>query len=133
MCGGHAGIETRALIAFSEANAKGRFSLQRFVEVTSSNAARLLGMYPQKGAIAVDSDADIVLWDPTIRKRISVSDLHHESDYSIREGWEVRGWPVVTVLRGRVIVEHGKLFGSPSDDQWLKRKVASDVLSQPVC
>ncbi|MBI4234375.1 MAG: amidohydrolase family protein [Chloroflexi bacterium] len=133
VCGGHAGLETRAIVAFSEGYSKGRFSLQRFVEVTSSNAAKILGLYPQKGAIAVGSDADIALWDPGARKRIALADLHHDSDYSIWEGWEVQGWPVVTILRGKVIVENGELLGSPSDGQWLKRKVASEVLARPAC
>ena len=131
--GGHNGIETRLIIAYTEGVAKGRISLQRFVELTSSNAARLLGMYPRKGAIAVGSDADIVLIDPSARKTIALSDLHADSDYSIWEGWEVQGWPVTTILRGSVIVEDGKLLGSPQHGQFVKRKIASDVLSRPAC
>ncbi len=131
--GGHNGIETRFIIAYSEGVAKGRISLQRFVELTSSNAAKLLGMYPRKGAISVGSDADIVLVDPNVRKSIALSDLHADSDYSIWEGWDVQGWPVATVLRGSVVVEDGKLLGSPRQGQFVKRKIASDVLSRPVC
>src|SRR5262249_21637538 len=133
VCGGHAGIETRAIIAFSEGYAKGRLSLARFVEVTATNAAKVLGLYPRKGVIAVGSDADLVQWDPTVRKRIALSDLHHDGDYSIWEGWEVEGWPVRTILRGKVIVEDGKLLGSPTDGQWLERHVASEMLARPVC
>jgi dihydropyrimidinase len=133
VCGGHAGIETRALIAFSEGYGKGRFSLQRFVEVTSTNAAKVLGLYPRKGVIAVGSDADLVLWDPAVQKRIALSDLHHDGDYSIWEGWEVQGWPVLTMLRGTVIVEDGRLLGRPTDGQWLERRIAPDVLSRAVC
>ena len=131
--GGHNGIETRLTITYSEGVAKGRISLQRFVELTSANAARLLGMYPQKGAIAVGSDADIALIDPDVRKTIALSDLHADSDYSIWEGQEVQGWPVTTILRGSVIVEDGKLLGTPVHGQFVKRRIASDVLSRPVC
>ena len=133
MLGGHNGIETRLIITYSEGVAKGSISLQRFVELTSSNAAKLMGMYPQKGAISPGSDADIVLIDPTVRKTIALSDLHADSDYSIWEGWPVQAWPVTTILRGSVIVEDGKLTGSPKDGKFVKRKMASDVLSGPVC
>ena len=131
--GGHNGIETRLIIAYSEGVATGKISLQRFVELTSSNAAKLMGMYPQKGTISVGSDADIVLIDPDVRKTIALSDLHADSDYSIWEGRQVRGWPVTTIARGSVIVEDGKLMGSPRDGQFVKRKMASNVLSRPVC
>ncbi|MFN8556973.1 MAG: amidohydrolase family protein [Dehalococcoidia bacterium] len=133
VCGGHAGIETRAMIAFSEGYMKGRYSLQRFVEVSSSNAAKILGMYPRKGAIAVGSDADIAIWDPATTKTVALSDLHHASDYSIWEGWTMRGWPVTTLLRGKVIVDGGRLLGSPTDGQWLPRRIAAEVLARPVC
>ena len=133
VCGGHAGIETRAMIAFSEGYMKGRYSLQRFVEVSSTNAAKILGMYPRKGAIAAGSDADIVLWDPSVRRRVALSDLHHDGDYSIWEGWEMQGWPVLTMLRGKVIVQDGRLLGSPTDGQWLPRRLTPEVLARPVC
>ena len=131
--GGHNGIETRIMVAYSEGVAAGRISLQRFVELTSSNAAKLLGIYPRKGIIAAGSDADIVLIDPNLHKTIRLSDLHADSDYSIWEGWKVRGWPVTTILRGSVIVEDGKLVGRLDYGQFVKRKIGSDVLSRPTC
>ena len=131
--GGHNGIETRLMIAYSEGVARGRISLQRFVELTSSNAARLMGLYPRKGAIAAGSDADIALIDPNVSKTISLSELHADSDYSIWEGWPVRGWPITTILRGSVVVEDGRLLGNPQHGQFLKRKIASDVLHRPAC
>jgi dihydropyrimidinase len=73
-------------------------SLQRFAEVTSTNAARILGLYPRKGGLAPGSDADIVLIDPSINRRLKLSDFH-VSDYSPREGWAVRGCTVMTILR----------------------------------
>jgi dihydropyrimidinase len=129
--GGHNGIETRVGIAYSEGVVKLGMSLERFVEVTSANAAKIFGLYPRKGAIAPGSDADITIIDPTINKRLSLNDLHL-SDYSIWEGWQVYGWPVTTVLRGAVMVEDGELVGSPSHGQLIPRKIASGVTARPV-
>jgi dihydropyrimidinase len=129
--GGHVGIETRGIIGFSEGYAAGRMSLERFVEVFSANPARLMGLYPRKGAIAVGSDADLAVWDPDVTRTIALDDLHHESDYSPWEGWEVRGWPVATVLRGKVVVEDGKLSGSPDDGRWLPRRLDPAIAAGP--
>ena len=133
VCGGHNGIETRMAVTYAKLAATGRISIERFVDITSTNAAKVLGMYPQKGAIAVGSDADIVLWDSNLRKKLAVDDLHADSDYSIWEGFECQGYPVMTILRGKVIVEDGKLTGSSSDGRWLSRKVSPRVVAEPVC
>jgi dihydropyrimidinase len=106
-------------------------SLTRFVDITSANAARILGLYPQKGAIQPGSDADLVLIDPAVRKTIALADLHADADYSIWEGFACQGYPVMTILRGKVIVEHGKLVGSSSDGRWVERRVSGDVLGRP--
>jgi dihydropyrimidinase len=132
VCGGHNGIETRIPVAFTKFVAQQGMSLQRFAAITSTNAAKILGLYPQKGAIAPGSDADLVLIDPHLRKTLTLDDLHADSDYSIWEGFACQGYPVMTILRGRVIVEDGKLLGSSSDGRWLKRKVSPDVLARPV-
>jgi dihydropyrimidinase len=132
VCGGHNGIETRIPVAFTKFVSQRRMSLQRLAAITSTNAAKILGLYPQKGAIAPGSDADLVLIDPNLRKRLTLSDLHADSDYSIWEGFACHGYPIMTILRGKVIVEDGKLMGSSSDGQWLKRKVAPEVLARPV-
>src|SRR5713101_8298971 len=87
---------------------------------------------PQKGVIALGSDADLVLIDPTLHKTLTLDDLHADADYSIWEGFHCQGYPVMTILRGKVIVEHGRLVGSAADGQWLKRKVSPDVLARPV-
>jgi dihydropyrimidinase len=129
--GGHAGIETRGIIGFSEGYAKGRLSLERFVEVFSANPAKLMGLYPRKGAIAPGSDADLAVWDPDVTRTITLDDLHHESDYSPWEGWEGRGWPVATVLRGKVVVEDAKLLGSPDDGRWLPRWLDGAIRTGP--
>jgi dihydropyrimidinase len=131
--GGSTGVEERVTIAYTEGVAKRGMSLPRFVDVTSANAAKILGMYPRKGALAPGSDADIVVLDPTIRKRLSVSDLHG-ADHSVWEGWQVHAWPVITILRGKVIVENGKLLGGPTDGQLIgDRKTAPEVLRGPAC
>jgi dihydropyrimidinase len=132
VCGGHNGIETRLPVAFTKFVAQRHMPLQRFAAITATNAAKILGLYPQKGVIAPGSDADLVLIDPTVRKTLTLSDLHADSDYSIWEGFACEGYPVMTILRGKVIVENGTLVGSSSDGQWLRRKVAPDVLARPV-
>ena len=132
VCGGHNGIETRLPVTYAKLVATGRISLERFADITSTNAAKILGMYPQKGAIAVGSDADIVVFDPDLKKKLTLDDLHADSDYSIWEGFQCHGYPITTILRGKVIVQDGKLTGSTSDGKWLSRKVAPGVLAQPV-
>ena len=133
VCGGHNGIETRMPVVYTKFVSSGRISLERFVDITSTNAAKILGMYPQKGAIAAGSDADIAIFDPGMNKTITLDDLHADSDYSIWEGFECQGYPVTTILRGNVIVDNGVLKGSSTDGQWLSRKVAPSVLAGPVC
>ena len=130
--GGHNGIETRVGIAYTEGVVNRGMSLERFVDITSANAARIFGLYPRKGAVAAGSDADITIIDPSINRPLSLDDLHLE-DYSIWEGWQIRGWPVTTLLRGKVMVEEGRLVGSPSDGRLLPRSVDPEVTKRPVC
>jgi dihydropyrimidinase len=130
--GGHNGAETRMGITYSEGVVKRSMSLQRFVDVTSANAARIMGYYPRKGAIAPGSDADIVLIDPGIRKSLSMNDLHI-GDYSIWEGWDIAGWPTTTILRGKVVVEDGQFSGRLGDGQFIPRKIDQDILNRPAC
>jgi dihydropyrimidinase len=129
--GGHVGIETRGTILFSEGVQKRGLSLRRFVNLFATNPARLFGLYPGKGAIQPGSDADLAIWDPTARRRISMKDLHHDGDYSPWEGWEVGVWPVATILRGRPIVRDGQLLGDAAYGQWLPRRIAPEVLREP--
>ncbi len=130
--GGHNGAETRMGITYSEGVSKRGMSLQRYVDITSTNAARIMGLYPRKGAIAPGSDADIVLIDSSIRKRLTMEDFHI-SDYSIWEGWEIEGWPSFTMLRGKVKIENGQFLGSLGDGQLIPRKISSDILARPAC
>jgi len=128
--GGHVGVETRVPIVYTEGVAKRGLSLERFVEVTSTNAAKLLGLYPRKGAIAVGSDADLVVFDPRVRRLLRSADLHG-SDYSAWDGWDVHGWPSIVVLRGRVVVEDGQLKAQAGDGQAIPRKLAASIQNRP--
>jgi dihydropyrimidinase len=130
--GGNLGAEARMGIVYTEGVVKRKMSLERFVQVTSSNAAKILGLYPRKGALAPGSDADIVLIDPSINRALTRDDFH-VSDYSPWEGWDVRGWPVTTILRGRVIVDNGRLYGDTRDGQLVPRKIDGAVLRRPAC
>ena len=130
--GGHNGIETRMGIAYSVGVVELGMSLERFVEITSTNAAKILGMYPKKGVIAPGSDADICIMDTTWDRPLTLDDLHLE-DYSIWEGWHIYGWPETVLLRGNVMIEKGELKGSPDTGQWLFRSIPSEVLQKPIC
>jgi dihydropyrimidinase len=118
------GVETRLPILFSEGVSKGRITLEQFVALTSTNHAKIYGLYPQKGSIAVGADADLVLWDANRTVTISQSLLHHGSDYTPWEGYEVKGWPVKTILRGNIVFEDGKVLGKPGSGRFLKRALS---------
>jgi len=116
------GVATRLPILFSEGVVKGRIDLNRFVALTSTNHARAYGLYPRKGTIAVGADADIVLWDRDRRVIITHERLQDGSDYTPYEGREVTGWPVLTMVRGRVIVRDGELVGPKGHGNYLPRE-----------
>jgi dihydropyrimidinase len=105
------GIATRMPILFSEGVVKGRIDLNRFVALTSTNHAKRYGLYPQKGTIAVGSDADIVLWDPVRQVTITHALLQDGCDYTPYEGLAITGWPVRTILRGRTLMQEGTVAG----------------------
>jgi dihydropyrimidinase len=88
-------------------------------------------MYPQKGCIAPGSDADIVILDTSVNRKITYSDLHL-NDYTPWEGWEVECWPSTVTLRGKIMIEDNQFFGDPSDGKLVKRKISSDVLAKPL-
>jgi dihydropyrimidinase len=115
------GVAARLPILFSEGVTKGRIDLNRFVALTSTNHAKTYGLYPRKGTIAVGSDADIVLWDPKKAVTITHDLLHDGSDYTPYEGLEVVGWPALTMVRGRVVVDDGRLVGEKGYGAYLSR------------
>ncbi len=108
---GAPGIETRVPLIFSEGVGKGRLSLERFVEVCATAPARLHGLYPRKGTIAVGTDADLVIYDPNREVTLSHNTLHQQVDYCPYEGQLVRGYPRTVLLRGQVIVQDGEFVG----------------------
>lgn len=98
---------------YSEGVRTGRISLRRMVEIQATNAARLFGLYPQKGTIAPGSDADIVIFDPNETRTIDAAMLKSNADYSVYDGWEVTGWPVITIRRGETVYEDEEISGQP--------------------
>ncbi len=128
--GGNIGIEIRMGVNYTEGVVKRGMSLENYAAATSTNAAKLLGMYPKKGAIAVGSDADITIIDPSVKKALTMADLHVR-DYNPWEGWEVEGWPTTVILRGNIMVDNGQLVGQPTMGQLIPRKISPGVLQKP--
>jgi dihydropyrimidinase len=104
---------------FSEGVLTSRITLEQFVAVTSTNAAPLFGFYPRKGTIQVGSDADIVIWDPTITKQIREEDLLSGAGYSAYEGWEVTGFPRTTIRRGEIVYDNGVVLAEPGSGKFI--------------
>lgn len=119
---GFSGVEVRLPLLYSEGVAKGRLTMNRLVEITSLNAAKIFGLYPQKGVIAVGSDADIVMIDPNIDKTIHLSDLHGWQDYTVYEGWQLHGSLALVLSRGKVVAENGQFVGNVGHGQFVARK-----------
>jgi dihydropyrimidinase len=128
--GGNSGVEPRLAVMYTEMVERRGYSLRRYVDLVSSNAAKIMGLYPRKGAIAVGSDADITILDPSRRGKIRKADLH-ETDYTPWEGHDIFAWPVLTILRGKVVVEDGQFLARQGDGRYLKRKISPEILSGP--
>ncbi len=114
------GLETRLPLLYSEGVLTGRITLAQFVALTSTNPAKLYGLYPRKGAIAVGSDADLVVWDSGEVRTIRNERLHHAVDYTPYEGREVRAWPAMTLLRGEPVWDAGEFLGRPGRGTFLR-------------
>jgi dihydropyrimidinase len=119
------GLETRLPILFSEGVVKGRIDLPRFVALTATNNAKIYGLHPRKGTIAVGGDADLAIWNPEKLVTIRNEDLHHNVNYTPFEGLEVQGWPETVLSRGDVIVEERMLKASPGRGRFLEQKTSS--------
>lgn len=117
------GIELRMPLLFSEGVNKGRLDLCRFVEVTSTNMARLYGLYPHKGTIAVGSDADLAIWDAELEKVVTDKTTHDTTGYTPFEGRSIKGWPETVISRGRVVVENGELHVERGSGRQAKREL----------
>jgi dihydropyrimidinase len=114
------GLETRLPLLYSEGVLTGRLSVNRFVELTSTNPAKLYGLYPRKGTIAVGADADLVIWDESRELTIANAMLHHAVDYTPYEGMRIRGWPALTLSRGEVVWDGRQAAGAAGRGQFLK-------------
>jgi dihydropyrimidinase len=122
------GIEDRMPVLWHLGVNGGHISRNRFVALTSSNPARIFGMYPQKGTIAVGSDADILVWDPQARRTIRAGSHHMNCDYNVYEGLEVQGWPVQVFLRAHLIVDGTDWLGKAGSGRFLRRRPFADYL-----
>ena len=118
---GGPGIENRMSLIYNGGVAQGRISLNRFVELTSTAAAKIFGLFPKKGTIAVGSDADIVVFDPNREQTISSATHHMRVDYSAYEGWTVKGVTETVLSRGKVLVENGEFKGKAGEGHFIKR------------
>jgi dihydropyrimidinase len=118
---GAPGIENRLQLLYHFGVLEKRISLQRWVELISTNPAKLFGLYPQKGTIAVGSDADLVIWDPNAEHTISAKTHHMNVDYNLYEGWKVKGRADIVISRGEVIVENGVFYGKAGQGKFCKR------------
>jgi dihydropyrimidinase len=118
---GGPGLENRLQMIHEFGVREGRISLNRMVELLATNPARLFGLYPRKGTIAVGSDADIVVFDPEKEVTLSAKTHHSKSDYNLYEGTTVTGSPEVVLLRGQVLVENDELVAAPGIGQFVKR------------
>ncbi len=125
---GHPAIENRLELLYTEGVGKGRITLNKFVEVTSTNAAKIFGMYPRKGTIAVGSDADIVIFDPTEKHTLSAEKHHMNVDYSGYEGWALAGKVKTVLLRGQVAIDNGECLVEKGYGQFIKRAKVSNKI-----
>lgn len=125
---GHPAIEHRMELLFSEGVNKGKISLNKYVEVSSTNSAKLFGMYPKKGTIGIGSDADLIIFDPNQKHKISVNSHHMNVDYSAYEGWELTGKCKTTILRGQVAVDNGKVRINKGYGQFVKRNKVNGII-----
>ncbi|HLW53165.1 MAG TPA: dihydropyrimidinase [Candidatus Angelobacter sp.] len=124
---GGPGIEHRMSLVYSGGVGKGRFSVNRFVELVATTPAKIFGLYPRKGTVAAGSDADLVIFDPNREHTISVQTHHMRVDYSMFEGIRVKGMPDVVLSRGQVLVDGDQFRGKPGQGSFLKRATYAGV------
>ena len=115
------GVGDRLPVLWTEGVVKGRLTPQQFVAYTSTNPAKIFGLYPRKGTLAPGADADIAVWDPDLKVRYGVAVAQHRTDYNLYEGWDLTGFPVQVYLRGHLIVREGEWLGRRGMGRFLKR------------
>ena len=125
---GHPAIEHRVELLYSEGVRKGRITVNKFVEVLSTNPAKIFGLHPRKGCLAPGSDADIILFDPNEQHTISAATHHMNTDYSAYEGWQVTGKCKTVLLRGKVVIDKGNCLVEKGNGQYIRRSKVSDKI-----
>jgi dihydropyrimidinase len=128
---GHPAIEHRVELLFSEGVQKGRITLPKFVELVATNAAKLFGMYPRKGTLAIGADADVVVLDPAKKHVLSARTHHMRTDYSAYEGYEVTGKVETVILRGKVAIENGDCLVGPGFGKFIPRAKSTNLAAAP--
>jgi len=121
-------VQDRMPLLWTEGVVKGRITPNQFVAMTSTNPAKIFGLYPRKGALVPGADADIVIWDPTRVVNYGVGMSHHRTDYNLYEGWQLTGYPEKVFLRGNLIVDGDEWLGQAGQGQYLHRKSHAEVL-----
>lgn len=121
------GVGDRMPVLWTEGVVKGPLTPTQFVAQMSTNAAKIFGLYPQKGSLMPGADADIAIWDPEKTLTYGVEVAHHRTDYNLYQGWELKGYPVKVFLRGRLIVDGEEWLGKAGMGQFLKRKPDAEV------
>lgn len=115
------GIQDRMPVLWTDGVREGKISANKFVELMSTNPAKIFGLYPRKGALIPGADADIVIWDPEKKVKYGIAQSHQRTDYNLYEGWDLTGYPEKVFLRGKLIVDGEKWLGKSGDGQFLKR------------
>lgn len=128
---GGPGIEERVMMTYQGVN-EGRLTLNRFVDIVATSPARVFGLMPRKGTLAVGSDADILIWDPNAELTVTQSALHHAVDYTLYEGRHIRGLPRTVTLRGNVIVDNREFIAEPGSGEFIRRaKYGEQIAMSP--
>lgn len=122
------GVGDRLPVLWTQGVGQGRLTPEQFVALTSTNPARIFGLYPKKGDLLPGSDADLVIWDPDRRLTYGLAHAHHRTDHNLYEGWELQGFPEKVFLRGSLIVDGERWLGKPGQGEFLKRSAGAEVL-----
>jgi len=122
------GVGDRLPVLWTTGVGSGKITAQQFVALTSTNPAKIFGLYPRKGALLSGSDADLVIWDPQKKVRYGVAKSHQRTDYNLYEGWELTGYPEKVFLRGKMIVDGEKWLGRAGMGEFLPRQAGAEVL-----
>lgn len=125
------GIETRLPLLFSHGVLSGRIDICQFVALTSTNVAKMYGLYPKKGSIAIGSDADLTIWDTGLDRVIRNTDLHHNVDYTPFEGIPVSAWPSATLSRGKLVWNRGEYLGEAGQGQFIHCSLPTPARPKP--